>query len=254
MIASEILEGQFNSDKLICPMCNNAILIAERDSIYNLEERLISDPIFALQFGMHQTSHSLKLYNLKCVNISCNGRIIVIVDEFGELNTENNPPFIFKVDGYNYTRKTKFMYPSVDLIKIPDRMPVTLAQILRISFILYWIDFDSCANKLRVFLESFLDLKKIPKQVKISKGNKIKRLQLNDRIKILRKHTKFSGIADRIEAVKWVGNEGSHRGSVSRELLIHAFELIESLIIETYYKDSNSISKLAKKIISRKGK
>ena len=149
------------------------------------------------------------------------------------------------------------MNPSVDIIKIPPQINSELADILKSSFLLFWIDLDACANKLRVFLEHFLDHLKIRKQRTISRatGNRIKKLSLGERIGELNQHSaKFSKYGDNIKAIKWIGNVGSHgKDPITIERLIQAFEILEYLIDEIVFDKKKKIGNITNVINKRKG-
>ena len=54
-------------------------------------------------------------------------------------------------------------------------------------------------------------------------------------------------------AVKWIGNEGSHPGSVSRDDLLDAFQLVEHLLDEIFINRRAEMSKISRKVLRHKG-
>jgi hypothetical protein len=52
--------------------------------------------------------------------------------------------------------------------------------------------------------------------------------------------------------VKWIGNEGSHPGSVLREQLLDAFQLVEHLLDEIFINRRAEMSKITRTVLRRK--
>ena len=57
-------------------------------------------------------------------------------------------------------------------------------------------------------------------------------LSLHSRIKLLPK--KYHDIQDIFMAVKWLGNAGSHSGTVSADDVLDAYELMQKLLAEVF--------------------
>lgn len=75
---------------------------------------------------------------------------------------------------------------------------------------------------------------------------------LNKRIdKEFRK--KESELADLILAVKWIGNEGSHLGSLKRQDIIDAYSILEHALNKLYDDREKMIKNKATKINKHKG-
>jgi|GEM_PF-6896506 len=261
MINKEILLGNYETKILICPKCKKSLLKENKEKSHNLRDAKIIDLDFLQEYGnidMHQRSEKLRSSLFECEHSECNGELVLIEEEKGELNPKNQPFYICKYEAYIYKRNIKYMNPSIDIIKIPPKIDIKLSKILRSSFKLYWVDLDACANKLRVFLENFLNYLKIIKQRKIyrSTGNKIKKLSLGERIGELKQHSiKFSKYGDNIKAIKWIGNVGSHGSKpVTVERLVQAFEILEYIIDEIVFDKTKKIEKITKVINSKKGK
>jgi hypothetical protein len=142
--------------------------------------------------------------------------------------------------------------PMPNIFPLHKNLPEKVALDLRKAFALFWIDSGACANRLRKSVETLLTERKIAKAV-INKHRKSS-LSLHDRIVRFQKVDKTS--ADYLFAVKWLGNVGSHSGpdKLPHDHLLDGFELIEKVIERVYAKEEARLSKVAKKITSRKGK
>jgi len=141
----------------------------------------------------------------------------------------------------------KFFNPCLQIIDIPEPCPIQIENILKQSFSLFWLDLDSCANKLRIALEYLMDDLKVKKYPAPKKGRKRRKLNLDERIKV---HfaKKYPKLARLLLAVKWIGNEGSHIGGLIRKDLIDAYELIEHALIEIYDSKVARLQKMSKTI------
>jgi hypothetical protein len=61
------------------------------------------------------------------------------------------------------------------------------------------------------------------------------------------------GIAEKLFALKWLGNRGSHQGGLTPKDLIVGFELMNYAVEELFTKRRQKLTTIAKKINRRKG-
>ena len=123
--------------------------------------------------------------------------------------------------------------PAVPLFVVPDDCPFEVEEELFRAFFLLWSDESACANSIRCLIETILTDVGIKRYNK-RPGKSMLRLKLYDRIGILEQ--KKPEVAKHMTAIRFIGNEGSH-GDVSnldRELLFHAFQLVELILLELY--------------------
>lgn len=140
--------------------------------------------------------------------------------------------------------------PPLRIIDIPKSCPKEIRTELFSAFMLYWCNLGSAANRIRSAIELLLTHLGI-KQFTLTKARKRHRLTLHDRIQIF--GAKNAELADPMLAVKWLGNEGSHPGSLKRDDLLDAFEMVEHLLSEIFESKRKSIQKIAKAVIRAKG-
>lgn len=117
----------------------------------------------------------------------------------------------------------KYFYPHLRIIDFPPTgSDLTFA--LLSSMELFWADHYACANKIRISAELFLD------QIGVKGSDKM----LGNRIKILRESANEADLelAKRMDAIKFLGNEGSHRPTkmISKHDLLDAYEIMEHLL------------------------
>jgi hypothetical protein len=146
---------------------------------------------------------------------------------------------------YIETCQPLITHPMLPAFPLPAETPKPVKEQLEASFQLVWVDPGAAANRLRVSLERLLDHLRIRRLTKNAKG-KFETLSLHARIKLY--EAKEQRLGAHLMAVKWLGNTASHEGSVSREALLDAFEILEDTLAEMLMRRSEAITKLAKKL------
>lgn len=140
----------------------------------------------------------------------------------------------------------RFMYPGPPLMDVPEATPGPAAKAMKQAFTAFWGDRGSAANRLRISVERIMDSEGIPS------SNGKSALKLFDRIQ------EFGNIhpdyRDTLDALRHVGNLGSHDGDVSREALLDAFEVYQEWLRNFYGKYPDRISDLVKKLNQTKGR
>jgi hypothetical protein len=117
--------------------------------------------------------------------------------------------------------RPQYFYPAPHLILVPGRYPKSVQKEILSSFPLYWMDMGACANKLRIALERLMD------EMGVSVGS------LHARIKTYGK-TVNSQLKGKLEAVKWLGNHGSHTGELKERDLLDAYRIIDDALTDIY--------------------
>lgn len=82
---------------------------------------------------------------------------------------------------YKWKYKINYIDPGPYIIDLPSRLEKEVISVLRKSFSLFWVDTDSCANKIRHSLEVFLTTQNIVRYT-INNKNKRASLSLHSRI------------------------------------------------------------------------
>jgi len=149
---------------------------------------------------------------------------------------------------WNPVFKPLYIYPAphiVRLTEIPDKVSAELLK----SFALYWSDPSASGNAIRRAVERMMDERRVPKTQATKKGRK--RRTLHSRIKA------FGGLAnknktpsERLIAVKWLGNAGTHNELTHKDVL-DALEIIES-VLDSVYRPKR-IESLVKAVLRKKG-
>lgn len=145
----------------------------------------------------------------------------------------------------------KSMYPAPHIFRLSERLKPEVEKALIESFELYWTDKSACANRIRAAVEALLDGYKIPRTT-INK--KHKRVDLNLSSRIDKFAAKITGHTDALNALRTIGNVGSHKGGSTEEEVLTAYRLLEGVLAELIDKKSVEELKLAKKIVKDKGR
>jgi len=147
--------------------------------------------------------------------------------------------------------RPRSFFPAPPIIVCPKEVPALVVDQLKVSFQLFWVDLNACANRLRISVELLLDHFGIPRTT-ITKKAKQERLDLHGRIAIFDKTSPEH--APTLTALRLIGNLGSHGEDVNREALLDAFEIYEHSLAELCGQRSARIDQLRKKLIASKGK
>jgi hypothetical protein len=143
------------------------------------------------------------------------------------------------------------MWPAPRIIEIPSETPETVVDALKSAFSFFWTDMDACANRIRTSVERVMDELKIPAE-RITKAGKTLQMVLADRITALK--ALDPDHAETMDALRYIGNLGTHGGEVTLEALLDAFHIYEDALAELYGRRRDKVKALRTKIIAAKGK
>lgn len=228
---------QYYNDKAIypivtdfhCPVCQRGLLSINDDSQirtepYDYENKEINRK-FENDYTLDWLIFSFAGY-LICDK--CSEKIAVIGDSYCSepLGDEINNEYI-----YDQYFRIKYFERVKDFIKIDSLQNSELKEILRQSFKLYFCDKESCANKIRVFIEKFLT--EIGVNETIPNGDFI---SLNQRIQSCKKLSESQ--KETLAILKNIGNSGSHsNNSISNEDLYKTYKVLEDIIAEYHHEE-----------------
>ncbi|HLX60299.1 MAG TPA: DUF4145 domain-containing protein [Planctomycetota bacterium] len=139
----------------------------------------------------------------------------------------------------------KIFIPPLHLFNIVSTWPIEIRNALIAAFQQVFIDPGSAVNHLRTVIEELLTSLGYARY-EIKKGAPRKFISLHSRIDRFAKDQPQH--KDTLLAAKWIGNAGSHPGSITKDDAFDAFDLIEFALNEILGKQSKSIATLAKKV------
>lgn len=231
-----------------CPACDRGILRLEKKdffSEYDAETAASKDdPHFDYDW-VRYVFHGFLRCNLCLAKVAFSGSGAV------EQDYDDSERGWSYFDYY----KPKFFYPPLLLIQVDNKelIPGSVMSSLQKACELFWADLDSCSNRIRTAVEYILDDLKIPRKQPRPK----RRLNLHERINLLN-HPDLEDVRTILEAVKWIGNAGSHElGALDRQQVIEGFRMLEHCLSTLYPKpalNTASILAVAKAVNNAKGK
>ena len=152
---------------------------------------------------------------------------------------------------YKQSFSPLFFHPNLMMMDIPGRTPEEVREALEASFALFFADPNAAGNALRISIEHLLKKLKVKKYT--TANGKRKSIPLHNRIA---HHIppKYENIKAPLEAIKWIGNHGSHSGNtISSDSVLEAYDLMELVIEDLYSNKRERLKKLAKSVNQRKG-
>ncbi len=153
--------------------------------------------------------------------------------------------------GLEEALRIKTFFPAPPIFQIPKETPESVKQHVASSFTLYWIDFSSCAARIRAGIEEMLNECGIP-ATKVNSNQKVIRLDLNGRIDLFKASDQDNG--EFLNALRVLGNIGAHETTLDREKVMDAYGILENVLLEVYAQKSAKLKALRDKIVSTKGK
>lgn len=240
---------QFHDDTKLtwpCPNCNSAALTFSKSNVLIDEtpetKEMQNDEYWEFEWMKYNVSGALFCNNCKNQTMFSGTAHVHHYQGYDQFTEEQE-------EEYYRVYEPEFFSPTLNLFLIPEKCPENVKKEIVSSFRLFWIDLSSCANKIRVSLEILLDTQKVKKIS--TKGGKKSRIKLHDRILEFKK--KNNEVGSYLEAIKWIGNSGSHVGVLERIDLLEAYELLEFSLQKLYNDKETKIKKITSEIIARKG-
>ncbi|EIJ42966.1 hypothetical protein BegalDRAFT_2101 [Beggiatoa alba B18LD] len=244
----------------ICPYCNKGILIFDT-KLCVIEQYEHSKKKQDRKRKQDREGYWGEIYDyeasiggvLKCNYDYCNEVVSFCGDIHGEIYDDETPPIDVKYIEF------KYIYPPpppllcdkpINFMRIHEKYPEAIKELLKESFSLYWSHEDSCVNKLRIVVEIvvefLLDALKIPKEKNLSLHNRINKLE----------EGKHLNIKEYLLAIKWIGNEGSHAKTLGKDreekkAVNAAYEILNKVLELVYYDEK--LLEQAKEINKNKG-
>jgi hypothetical protein len=124
----------------------------------------------------------------------------------------------------------QFFFPPLFIFSIPIECPESVSSEIKTSFKLFFSDPPASANYVRKAVDAILTNKRV-KRFSSTKGKR-RLITLHHRIIDFEK--KDAGVAKKLLAIKWLGNEGSHANTITKNDVLDAYEILESVLDDLY--------------------
>ncbi|WP_292035778.1 DUF4145 domain-containing protein [Mesorhizobium sp.] len=197
-----------------CPKCRKYTLRLDKDTLKKRMEP-IHDGAYYDRVGAF--SGLFRCINAWCGNVvSAAGKIVPGLD----YDQDGDP---IECDYYSI----KALVSDVPVIDLPKATPAPVQKPIKAAFSMLWADRGAAANKLRISVECVLDHFQVPKRSRAGG-----RLTLARRIELF--EDRSEGHLDTFDALREVGNTGSHEGDVTFDAIIKSFDIYEDALRDLF--------------------
>ncbi|TPI60274.1 DUF4145 domain-containing protein [Mesorhizobium sp. B3-1-7] len=219
-----------------CPLCNRGTLHCVPDSFRQKISRDVEEQLETQWIDPPDAVHQFNLF-LQCGIAKCGA--IVSVQGDSQLVERDNREFV--EDRYFYRLAPQGMYPAPPLAAVPKDTPKLLKKEFETAFALFWIDLGACANRLRIIVEKILDHQRVPAARDLA-------------TRIASFKNSEPDHATMFDALRFVGNIGSHEGKASRDTVLDCFELLQEAIGELFDQRKSKLASMKQRIVNAKGR
>lgn len=181
---------------------------------------------------------------LRCTNPNCRETAVVL----GEMKVDalSDPSTNAWYGEYDHFLRLRSILPPLRLIEPPSGTPPAVIGRVDSASLVLWSDPSAAANRLRSAVEELLTARRVRKT-----NDKRVRLSTHARIDLLRQEQAV--VADVLEAVKWIGNEGSHEKALTVSDVLKGAALLERALQLLYDTSHAELLRLAQQINTNKG-
>ncbi len=138
--------------------------------------------------------------------------------------------------------KPRFFCPHLNLLRLPRQCPLPARDQLHKSFAVFFCDLSAAANHLRQCLEEILTHAGI--EARNADGNFI---SLERRIRVFEQTDRDN--ADRADALRLIGNIGSHpEEALAKNELFDAYDILEVLLEDLYVGHLRNVREMVERI------
>lgn len=183
-----------------------------------------------------------------CVREDCKEPVALL----GSTRTVQVPDDDYTQEQYVRYYQVLLMDPPPRLIEIPQGVPNAVTELVQATCRYVWIDPSSSGNRGRAAVEQLLNELRIPRRRR-TKSGKYKSLQLWERISLFGERRR-ADLAEKLTAIRWVGNAGSHSSSMTTEVVLDGLDILWYVLDELYVGRKRHVARLAKRLTQRKGR
>jgi hypothetical protein len=187
--------------------------------------------------------------SFRCSNPSCLGWVYVVgsasYQEVGHSEAESK---------LERRLEPSFFIPAPRIINVPLACPDEVVRQVDAASSLFWSDPAAAGNRLRSAIEAVLTEQGVSRSSPTTQsGTRLKhrrRLGLPERVERLK--SKHPELAERLHAIRWVGNEASHSAELTKSDVLDAFEILESVLADLYAKKAEKLKAIVTQINRKK--
>ena len=176
---------------------------------------------------------------LRCARSQCR-EVVIATGKMRVRSLGAAPP-----DDYVQEFRLRFTDPALPMIKVPPGSPEDVASRVAEAGLLIWADPSAAANRLRLATEQILDQQGVPRYPDTTKGKDVP-LKTHNRIDLFRKDN--PEVAAILEAVKWIGNQGSHEDVLTQRDVLEGASFLEHALKALYDTSADEIARRVRAI------
>jgi hypothetical protein len=229
-----------------CPLCDDGYLSPSTDGLITVD----SGPsrIYRDHDGWEPDWLTGRFHGvLECRSAECQETVVVAGDY--KVDYVNGP------DGHWYGEwgeylQLRYARPALPLLRPPDKIPDDVKAAIESASEVLWSDPGAAANRLRVGIEHLLTAHKVAKTT-VSKKGKRERISTHARIQLFK--TAKPVVGDALEAVKWIGNAGSHDSELVVSDVLDGAEMLGYALRLLYDKSDAEIQRRIREVNRRRG-
>ncbi len=145
--------------------------------------------------------------------------------------------------------RLRYAIPALRIMSVPEGTPQVVRDAIVAASRILWTDPSSAGSRLRLAIEDLLTEYGMRRFVN-TKGRRV-RLSTHVRIQEFKKHESLPG--ETLEAVKWIGNQGTHGQELTVNDVLDGAGLLEYALKLLYDTSDDEVAKLVRKINKSKG-
>ncbi|SFI21534.1 MULTISPECIES: DUF4145 domain-containing protein [Microbacterium] len=182
---------------------------------------------------------------LRCDNHVCK-RGVVVAGTWGDWWDVDDDGRTLLVEHFH----VGYMEPPARLLLTPKRTPSKVVDAIETASKVLWSSPDAAATHLRLAVEELLTSLHV-KRFTLTRARKRRRLTTQERLDLL--EATHPNLVHTLEAVKWIGNEGTHSSGLEVRDVEKGAKLLELALRDQYDTSEAELHATAKDINRRKG-
>jgi hypothetical protein len=180
---------------------------------------------------------------LRCARQSCRETVAVAGDYMVDFDATEDG----RTQDFNFYL-LRFALPALKIIVPPERTPESVTKAIDSAAVIIWADPSAAANRLRFAIDELLTANGVPR-FRNANGRR-RRLLTDERIK---EFGRWEFGADALEAVKWIGNQGSHESGLSATDVLDGADLLGHELKILYDRSEEAIERRIRAVNRRRG-
>jgi hypothetical protein len=224
-----------------CPACPDGHLVPDEIKVEASES---TNKIYATRnyppTVLSGTFHGL----LRCAVNSCRETVAVAGDYDVDVDVDDSGD----THVADFVR-LRFAVPALKIIRPPPRTPKTVSEAIDSAARIIWADPGAAANRLRFAIDELLTAYGMPR-FRNANGKRL-RLTTDQRIRQFRRYELSA--ADALEAVKWIGNQGSHEASLNPTDVLDGADLLNHALKILYDRSQEEMERRIRAVNKRRG-